>query len=483
VAEPAAETAAETPPVPVAEAAAPDLTPMRLLLVEAKAVTALAATKLSEQGKQFVIDGLKAAAQRGDVTDTAIREAVTKQVEYEGILTEARPVALPGARLSVGDAEHDRIDKALMGWFTGEPVDGVRPLRDLREGYAAWTGQAYLDVDVFEFAQAFRSSYDSRKHAALRETLSRASWGEIFADNQYVMMMKNYRDSESYGNWRRFVSDIESVPDFQTRHWTRVGGYGNLATVPELGVYPMLTSPTDEEVSYSLTKRGGLDDVSFEALIDGKSNRMRRVPEAMARAARRTLYTFILNLMTTDNPTMGYDSTALYIAGHGNTGTTALSIAGVDAVTVAMRDQTAYNESLEILGGRNKPKFLIVPAELEGRALRITNPSDGYVYAIAAPADTETVQDPARFKNAGMEVVVNDQFTDATDWYVVGDPAQVNTVIVGFLNGDQEPALFVQDGPTEGSVFTADRITFKVRHIYGAVIADHRSFYRMAVGG
>jgi hypothetical protein len=61
---------------------------------------------------------------------------------------------------------------------------------------------------------------------------------------------------------------------------------------------------------------------------------------------------------------------------------------------------------------------------------------------------------------------------------MVADPKEVPTMVMGFLNGNREPEMFVQDQPNVGSVFTADKISYKVRHIYGGVIEDHRSFYR-----
>jgi len=56
-------------------------------------------------------------------------------------------------------------------------------------------------------------------------------------------------------------------------------------------------------------------------------------------------------------------------------------------------------------------------------------------------------------------------------------------VVMGFLGGRQEPEFFTQDQPQNGSVFTADKISYKIRHVYGGVVADHRSFYRQVVGG
>lgn len=487
---PAVADVTEPAAAPVTEATQPtsaDLAAMRVMLVEAKAISAMTATKLSETGRQFVLDGLKAAAQRGEVADSAIREAITKQQTYEASLIESRPVSLPGAAdaIRITDTEHEKIEKALQGWFTGQAVDGVRPLHDLREGYARWTGQGYFDINYDQYMRGYASGYTSKNHAALRESLTRASWGELLADNLYVMMIRSLAANPDYTNWRKFVSDYESVPDFQTRHWARVGGFGDLSSVAESATYTNFTSPTDEEVTYSIGKYGNLEDFTFEMSLEGRANRVRAVPTEMARSAARTLYKFVMNLLTTDNPTMGYDSTALYHSNHGNTGTTALTVSGLNATQVAMRDQTAYNMSLEILGARNRIKHLIVPNELEARANRIVNPSDSYTYGLntTGNTDADTSIDPAHFKGKGIEVTVYDVLTDATDWWAVADPAQVPVLVMGFLNGQQEPELFMQDGATEGSVFTADKITAKIRYIWGGTIQDHRGVYRQVVAG
>jgi hypothetical protein len=49
---------------------------------------------------------------------------------------------------------------------------------------------------------------------------------------------------------------------------------------------------------------------------------------------------------------------------------------------------------------------------------------------------------------------------------------------LGFYQGRQDPELFVQNDPTVGSVFTADKLTWKIRHIYGGTVVDYRALYR-----
>lgn len=425
---------------------------------------------------------LTEAAQRRDVDDAE----VDAEIAFVRDLIMESGVARPSwaGTMKAGDSAHDKMVKSLQGWFDGSPVDGVPAVRDLRESYAHWNGQSYLDVEPYSLWRSFATRYDSAgDHSQIRESLGTSDWGQVFADVFYLQMIKMYAASPDYDKWRLIVSDIESVPDFRTRHWARVGGYGDFSSVAEKGTYPTLTSPGDEEVAYAVAKYGGIDDISLEMILGDRLQIVRRLPQLMAYAAARTLYKFVFNLATTTNPTMDYDSVALYDSAHANTGTTALSVAGMSAVKVAMRSQTAFGQSQEILGTRNAPKILIVPNELEDRAMRIVNPSDAYATALASSTDTNTELDPHTFKNSGIVVHVYDQLTDATDWWVVADPTKVPTIVMGFLNGRTEPELFTQDQANVGSAFTADKISYKVRHVFGGEVQEHRSFYRQVVAG
>lgn len=444
---------------------------------------ALNATNLSEPGKAVVRRTLLHMVESRELTDDELQQVITEQVNYEASFVQALPTTM--RRVTIGDDGRRKMYHALDGWFRGEDVEGIKRFRTLKEAYCRWEGKdVFDDFNVLEMLQAFGGKYDAGiTHTKLQESLATADWAQVFADVMHYNLIRLYRGNPDYGNWQKLVSDVEDVPDFETRHWVRTGGYGDLPAVLEGGTYTQATSPGDEEVSYAISKRGFLDDFTIETLTGERANAVRSLPQKMANAALRTLYKFVMNLATTTNPTMDYDSVALYDAAHSNTGTTALSVSGLDAVAVAMRSQTAFGESSEILGSRNKPRYIIVPNELESRALRILNPSDGYTFALSSNPDTDTNMDPARWKGQGIEALVYDQLTDGTDWFVVADPAQVPTIVMGFLNGQREPELFVQDQPNVGSAFTADKVTYKIRHIYGGDVLDHRSFYRQVVTG
>jgi len=53
----------------------------------------------------------------------------------------------------------------------------------------------------------------------------------------------------------------------------------------------------------------------------------------------------------------------------------------------------------------------------------------------------------------------------------------VDTVEIGFVGGQVNPVLLVQDQPLFGLNFTQDVISYKVRHEYGGAVVDYRGFY------
>jgi hypothetical protein len=52
------------------------------------------------------------------------------------------------------------------------------------------------------------------------------------------------------------------------------------------------------------------------------------------------------------------------------------------------------------------------------------------------------------------------------------------TFELGFYQGREDPELFTQSDPNFGSVFDADKVTWKIRHIYSGAVLDYRGFYR-----
>ena len=190
-------------------------------------------------------------------------------------------------------------------------------------------------------------------------------------------MMTQYESVSNYAEIARMASEEKFVSDFTTQRFLQYGEYANFATVAESGTYPTVTTPGDIEETGSLIKKGGIEDITFEATRDPDGARLSVLPQRMGSAMGRTFREYLIDLITTTGQTMN-DGVALYHSGsHSNTDTDALSLAAVIEMQQNMWDQTAAGSSKK-LGEGNPLKFVLVPHGLVATAKRIIAPSAHY---------------------------------------------------------------------------------------------------------
>lgn len=354
----------------------------------------------------------------------------------------------------------DGLDKALAGDFS--------VFRSFKQAYSAFSGYRPQGWGEDENRHILRESagsfYDSASRAT--ESLTTSSWAEVLGDSITRRMVADY-NQPSLRAWEAIVSDIVPVNDFRTQRRTRVGGYGVLPVVNQGAPYQPLTSPGDEEATYALTKKGGTEDLTLETVANDDLNAVRKIPQRLGLAAARTLHNFVWDFLAT-NPTL-YDTVAFFHATHNNTTAVALSQSNLSSLRQKMRDQTGFGDTSNILS--LVPKFLIVPNELEELAFQICTSAVAIPATPAGPTDTPNL-------HQGMTPIVVDYLTDANDWFVVADPNLCPTIELGFYQGRQAPELFTQSDANVGSVFNADVLTWKIRHIYQGAVLDFRGFQR-----
>jgi len=377
--------------------------------------------------------------------------------------------------VKLGDTEKDKIGKAMDGFFEGKDIDKVPRFTSFREACCRILGDPYAKpTSILREAIAFVPRDDrGSQQGRLIESLTTSDLAQVLGDSITRKMIKDYTESPLQ-EWRKVVSEITGPKDFRTQRRMLVGGYGDLPAVTEQGTYQPLTSPGDDENTYAVSKKGGLENLTLETIANDDVGLIKRIPKSLARAAIRGLYkgvfdVFRLNTATAYDGTVYFDDTV-----HTNLGTTALSSAGLTTVEGLMRDKTAYGNTDEVLGVVNKPVLLLIPNELKNLALRLKE-SDRLVSQADEATDAYRA-DPNPHK--GIDYIVLDYWTNAKDWIALANPKETPTLEVGFYEGKEVPELFVQDMPNVGSVFTADKITYKIRFIWGVVILDHRSAYK-----
>jgi hypothetical protein len=322
----------------------------------------------------------------------------------------------------------------------------------LREAYVQITGDAAVSGRVFPERSIIREANE----------VTTTVMASVVLNSMTRRLIQDYQGQPQ--DWRRFCT-IRAIRDFKTQDRIRLFDFSSLSTVAENAAYTNLAWD-DAKESYTPAKRGNLVYVTREMILNDDLDAVRKIPQKLAVAAGITINEFVYGLFTANagaGPAMADGFNVFDAANHANAGTSALSSAGLQAALIIMLKQT--NSGGKRLGIR--PRFLLVPPDLLFTALTIVN-------STLVPGSNNN---DANVLKGVVEVISVPQFTDTNNWYLLTDPAQVETIEIGFVGGQETPELLLQDGPTDGAVFTNDAITYKIRWEFGGGWVDYRGAY------
>ena len=446
---------APTSPAPTSPTPPPGISRVELdaavRLVEARqaARDQVGRSTLPEAGRTRVLELLEA---RGAYETADVTAAIAAEQVYLSSLSGAgRVQGLGGvSRIETGETRADKTRAMLEAFFDRAHKDH-RHARSIKACYIAITGDEHVTGQVRDCDPAL-----------LREALDSSSFDQVLGDSITRRMVADYSVATPYDVWRQLTGTPVSIGDFRVQQRTRFGGYGDLPTVSEGAPYLPVTSPTDEKAEYQVVKRGGTESITLEMIKNDDVGAVQRIPQQFSRAAKRTLAKFVLDFLRL-NPVI-YDTKALFHVDHNNLGTSALSAAALAAARLAMLKQTEAGSNDRLGIG---PRNLWVPADLEEAASDLFR--------------RNTNNDATFVQSLRPNIIPVWYWTDPNDWCLSVDPADMPTIEIGFLDGQEDPQLFVQDNPTSGSMFSNDKLTWKLRHIYGGNVLDYRGLYKSVV--
>jgi len=370
-------------------------------------------------------------------------------------------------RLFGGHSSLDQIEAALQAMVDGvRPPNGIRPLTGIRELYTLMSGD-------YEMAGVFQ---EDRVYLA---NVTASTMAQLVANVLNKRVMNIFQQYPRW--WEPFIS-IEDFATLQDIRWITLGGVGELPTVGEGASYTELVWD-DLAQRDSFVKKGGYLGLTIEAIDKDDTRRLTAAPRALAQAAWLTLSKSISAIFTVSSgtgPSIYYDDSntrVLFHASNSNLGSTALSWAAWDATRLAMRKQTELSSD-ERLGALTTPKFLLVPPDLETKALQILA-SEG------EPGTADNDENPfaegdvhsARLRAARRKVIVVDLWTNTANWAAVADPNLWATIGLGFRYG-RTPEIFSVADPRAGLMFTNDTMPVKVRFFYATGPIDYRGLYK-----
>jgi len=259
--------------------------------------------------------------------------------------------------------------------------------------------------------------------------------------------------------WNRFCA-TGSVSDFRAHNRYRLGSFGNLDTVTELGEFTHKAIPDGEKASISIGTKGNIINLSRQAVINDDLGAFVGLAAMLGRAAARSVESDVYALLALNSglgPTMG-DTKTLFHADHGNIGTgAAISVASIDSDTVLMSQQKdiSGNDYLALT-----PSVLLIASGLLSTA-RVIN------QAVYDPDTANKLQRPNAVVGTYSDIVGTPRMS-GTRRYSFADPSVAPVIEVAFLDGASAPFIEMQRG------FDVDGTQYKVRLDYGVGAIDYR---------
>ncbi|MDD5327424.1 MAG: Mu-like prophage major head subunit gpT family protein [Phycisphaerae bacterium] len=273
-----------------------------------------------------------------------------------------------------------------------------------------------------------------------REEIMRAAFSTmelptILGNIAKKAMLKGYNSVPE--TWRKWCQ-TGSVTDFKEVTGARLTDTGELEQVGNGGEVKY-GSATEESEKYSVATFAKNFRVTRQNIINDDLRALTTIPQQMgARAKRKAGDLVYAHLMANGAMT---DGKALFHADHLNLNTSAALAQGTlkTAITAFSKQVDKDGQPIHV-----EPRVLLVPHELRFTAAELLKA------ATIVVTGTTDLTKPAynALSDTGIEVVSevrlsNPSYTNysETTWFLVGNPSIIDTIIVAFLNGKEEPTL------------------------------------------
>lgn len=329
-----------------------------------------------------------------------------------------------------------------------QPTDG-NPFRGMTMGEIARACVQATGTNV--------AGMDRMQIVGLAFTHSTSDFPSLLGDASRRAVLQGYQEAEE--NFDQFTRAV-NVPDFKPTNLVGLGAFSDLDIVPEGGEYKQGTF-SEQSQAMKIVTYGKLFTITRQAIINDDLGIFSDVPRKMGQAARRTLAKAVFDLIN-KNPIVA-DGERLFSAKHGNLLPASLiSTASVGAMQAAMRLQKDKDGNLIQV----PMKGLLTPVSL-GLQARAVRAAEFAVGEGAGDRDPNTVRNTFEVWDHGR---LDEK--DAKAWYGLANPAFVDGIVVGYLDGNQSPYLEQEQG------FTVDGVAWKVRLDAAPAIADYRGIYK-----
>lgn len=402
-----------------------------------------------------------------------LQAAINDHREMLSELAASQTVQGPG-RITAMFNERDKLQAAVDDLFEAPREAGLQGasvprLTGVRELYLMLTG----DFDM-------HGGY----HPDRTQLATTADFTGLVKNalNKLVMDQWSRLGRAGYDWWKQ-ISVQEHFSSLQDITGTLIGTVGDLPLVAEGAEYTELVVGDSPETA-SFVKYGGYIPLTLELIDRDQTRKLKAYARELGSAGIRKISGLVAAIFTANagvGPTMAdtgalFNNTAVTTeGGHANLLTTALAIGAWDAACTAVYNQPMLIKNEAGVYGTGpkmaiNPKFCLVPRALQNTAWQMLK---GEFVREATYVYDNVLKDSA------VPVTVP-EWTDATDWAAVCDPAVAPAIFVGERFGIM-PEIYVAGDELSPAVFMNDEHRLKVRHFLAVWVNDFRPLHKSNV--
>lgn len=342
--------------------------------------------------------------------------------------------------------------------------------------------EAYKDyvTDLME------SAADPSNPLTLQEAQTKADFPSFLYGPISQSMYKGY--TKVAPQFRRYFK-VENLTDFRARRIRGLNGITGIGYVGDGGEYNEMSRTERPSASLVMDTYGGVYGVTRHTVINDDSNAiLRDAPLEMGEEAGQFLTRTLIALIES-NPTAP-DGDAVYHSNRGNTVSDALSEDALATAISAMENQVDEDGRPIIVRPRTLAVKNVRQELIANRIInsQVTGAQAAYTGAAGAGAQVfdKGSDNPLQGILPGDAVVRDPYWSDNNNWYLFADPEDVPAFAAGFLNGREEPQVFLKNpeakaqtgGGSDPYTWEWDSVDFKVRQDLGGAPVDPRGTYR-----
>jgi len=393
-------------------------------------------------------------------------------------LTAAGAIQGPG-RITNMHTSNDQLEAAVSDLF-GVPRDkrleSVKPahLTGIRELYLMLTGD--YDLHGGYYGERIQLATTADFTGLVKNALNK-----IVAQQWEILGLAGY-------SWWEKITKVEHFTSLNDITGILIGTVGTLPSVAEGAEYTELAIGDSPETA-SFTKYGGYIPLTLELIDRDEVRKLKAYASELGSAARRKISSLVAAIFTVNagiGPTMAdggalFNNTAVTsLTGHANLLVAAL---GTDYVSWNAISLAVYNQPMLIKQAAGyygtgpkmavEPRFILVP-----RALKIQADTLFQTRWAQELPSAPVLGGPTW--GGRVEVVTVPEWTSATNYAAVTDPAIAPAIIVGERFG-LKPEIFTAGNDLAPAVFMNDEHRIKVRMFNAVLVQDFRPLHKTNV--